>query len=133
MITSDLSARLTELRKLRDGWLDGEGRALNGELLDRVERALAALPEGVPVPHVYPTVDGGVSVEWNAGETDVSVEVSPDLRARYHRVNLRTGEEEEMRLRRSHRSPERAERFDLNDTDGWREVFERVAVLVGRS
>ena len=57
--------RLAELRRLRPGWMDGEGVAPSSGALDVVERALDShLADLVESPQVFPTLDGGVQLEW---------------------------------------------------------------------
>ncbi len=76
----------------------------------------SAYPETLPVPYVYPTPDGGISLEWDVAEHDISMEISPEREGWYHRLNLETGEEDE-------------EHFNLNTAEGWRALFERIETL----
>ena len=72
----DLDLQFAELAALKDGWLDGQGRALPSSELERLRSAFANnYPEGIPPPHLYPTESGGVQAEWTLGETDVELEV----------------------------------------------------------
>ena len=72
----DLDLQFEELAALRDGWLDGHGRALPRPELERLQSAFAAhYPEGIPLPHLYPTESGGVQAEWTLGETEVELAV----------------------------------------------------------
>ncbi|WP_206832737.1 hypothetical protein [Alicyclobacillus fructus] len=72
----ELQAQLDKLLELRDGWLDGEGRAPNKRRLKRLFRMLDTFyPSRLPVPYVYPTPDGNVRFEWDIGRTEWSMEV----------------------------------------------------------
>lgn len=69
--------RLTELSKLKDGWLDGYGKALSAEALKSASVLGAALPSDV-VLRVCPTEAGGVSLEWDDQHGGHEIEVLPD-------------------------------------------------------
>lgn len=88
----DVAAQLADLARLEDGWLDGEGRALDREALawlaDRFERCW---PRDLPSPYLFPTPDGGVLAEWSFPPCEASLDV--DLNARtgeWHALNLET-------------------------------------------
>lgn len=60
-----LEDRLTTLSELEQGWLDGEGERITSETLDTARWLVPLLKEkhGTSI-YVYPTVDGGLSLEW---------------------------------------------------------------------
>ena len=62
-VSRDVESRLDELALLEDGWLDGEGDAIS-PLLIQLVRDKFHKPEGLPQPFVYPTPEGGITVEW---------------------------------------------------------------------
>lgn len=71
----DIAARIDELKLLTDGWLDGRGRALDSGGLDWIQELLEThLPDGLPLPYLYPTPEGGIQAEWSIGGTEVSLE-----------------------------------------------------------
>lgn len=71
----DVPARLEALSLLRDGWMDGEGVKPPAAGLAWLEKAWAEhWPEDVPLPYVYPTVFGGLQLEWSFPTCVVSVE-----------------------------------------------------------
>ena len=77
----DVPARLDEFRNMRNGWLEGDGRApdhagLNW-LSDSFERHY---PDGSPLPHTYPTPEGGVEMEWSFGSQSVILEIDLENR-----------------------------------------------------
>lgn len=67
--------RLSELRSLPAGWLDGYGDPLEADLVHSAHTVLMWLSEeGVAFPHMYPTPEGGVAAEWSIQEWEVMVE-----------------------------------------------------------
>lgn len=73
----DVPARLDELRLLKDGWLDGRGRAPSTEDLDWLAATFQReFYDDLALPYVYPTEDGGVRLEWELGSLDVSVDIN---------------------------------------------------------
>lgn len=96
----DIETRLEELALLQDGWLDGKGRALDKASLIRLAQLFdARFSADLPLPHLYPTPEGGVQAEWTLGSWEVSLEISlPDLAADYQAVHTATGETREQTL-----------------------------------
>ena len=59
-----VGAQLDDLRLLQDGWLDGDGKAPYSDGLDWLHEAFECkFPLEAPVPHIYPTENGGVQPE----------------------------------------------------------------------
>lgn len=98
---SDPRVRLDKLKELGDGWLDGRGVALDRPLLQRVAVWFdEQLDEGLPLPRIYPTPEGGVEAEWLVGRLDVSVEFDPRTElAELHAMDLDTDKVEEQTAR----------------------------------
>lgn len=71
--------RLTEMSKLKDGWLDGEGKKPSAAALTQASILGPALPRDVTL-HVYPTEAGGVVLEWRDEHGGHEIEVLPDGR-----------------------------------------------------
>lgn len=71
LVKSDVLNRLIELTSLRDGWLDGEGKALNPILLYKFRVLFEKYyPSDLPMPYTYPTPEGEVQFSWSFnGET----------------------------------------------------------------
>ncbi len=77
----DIMARAEELSLLKDGWMDGEGIAPVKEFLKWLTDYFASsYPEDLPLPCIYPTLDGGVSLEWSNPNMEVSLLIPPDYR-----------------------------------------------------
>src|SRR3954466_16289163 len=60
----DIHARLEELRLLKQGWLDGEGKPSNPAGMDWLESAVRDHYAGLPLPHIFPSPDGQILFEW---------------------------------------------------------------------
>jgi len=75
MTTTDLLARLGELAALQDGWLDDDEQdavAVPAPVLACAREVLpAAVALGMPVPHLFPDPDGGISAMWTFGSWEV--------------------------------------------------------------
>ncbi len=72
-----LVSELDELEELSDGWYgtDGvAGDAPNRAAVLGVRCLTAAFPHyGLPYPHVFPCVNGGVSMEWSLDDIEASI------------------------------------------------------------
>lgn len=62
----DVPARLDEFRNMRDGWLDGDGHAPSHVGLNWLSKTFQRFyPHTAPLPHTYPTYEGGIRMEWS--------------------------------------------------------------------
>lgn len=120
--STPVAAQWQALRALRDGWLDGQGRAPSPAGLDRfAARFDEDYPERLPPPRIYPTLAGGAQLEWTLGSTEVNVEV--DLvtgAAEWHSVDLASGED-------------LLDALDLTARRGWQLLTDRLERLVESS
>jgi hypothetical protein len=92
-----LCERFQELGLFEDGWLDGEGLAPRGAVLECAQQALRDLSSlGLPKPRVFATLEGGVQVEWTLAEDEVSLTFDPDGSAYAISVTLPSGRSEEF-------------------------------------
>lgn len=124
----DVGSQLAHLRKLKDGWAEGlqpadqwgqaYGKAPPAQgidwLEDRYNRLYAA---HLPAPYVYPTPEGGVSLEWSIAQNEASLEI--DLythSAEWHCLNLVTGQSTELIL-------------DLNADEHWQRLVAMIREL----
>ncbi|HHY67762.1 MAG TPA: hypothetical protein GX517_11310 [Alicyclobacillus sp.] len=96
----DVHARLEELSVLEDGWLDGEGKKLDSSGLRWFgERFSQLFPEDLPLPYVYPTIEGHLRLEWTFGTQEVSLEVRlDDHLGQWHVLDVDTDEEQSRQL-----------------------------------
>lgn len=107
----DVSAQIDDLRRLKDGWLDGQGAAPSSVGLDWLDRAFNRhYPDDLPLPHLYPTEPGGVQAEWTLGPNEVTLEVDVNRRSGYLHVLDVDGDADEER------------NIELGGETGWREL-----------
>ncbi|MGQ0776896.1 MAG: hypothetical protein ACT4NY_21175 [Pseudonocardiales bacterium] len=98
-ISMHVFERLSELRGLSMGWLDGEGEPISEDVITYVRRLLRDLHDRVLTEvRIYPTVEGGVRLEWQRYSTEFSLDFWPDRAVLYHEIDLDTGSETERRL-----------------------------------
>jgi hypothetical protein len=77
----DVASRFEELKKIKDGWLDGAGRAPSHAGLDWLTGALKdCFPNSLPPPYAYPDPDGGIQLEWSIERREISLEVNLESR-----------------------------------------------------
>ena len=77
----DVPSRLDEFRKMRDGWLEGDGLAPGHAGLDWLSTAFDRYyPDDVALPHTFPTSEGGVEMEWSFGSQSVILEIDLEER-----------------------------------------------------
>ena len=77
--TLDVPARLDELRTMRDGWLDGVGRAPSSDGLNWLSASFENyFSDDLPLPNVYPTPEGGIEAEWSLGTVSIILEFDLD-------------------------------------------------------
>ena len=116
----DVQARLDELRGLRDGWLEGEGIAPKEIGLDWFAQTFEHnFPDDLPLPHIYPTAEGGVQAEWSLKPNEVSLEIDfEQYTGEWHALNLLSAEEE-------------ARTLNLNDQQDWKWIADQIRNLGG--
>jgi hypothetical protein len=85
----ELVRRLDELAELQDGWLDGDGVALDPDQLASVSEKFAThYPERVPLPVIVPTPEGNLLLEWAfAGHPSVDINLL-GTKAEFHSFGL---------------------------------------------
>ena len=77
----DVPSRLDEFREMSDGWLEGDGRAPDHAGLDWLSASFERhYPKDIPLPHSYPTPEGGVEMEWSFGSQSVILEIDLEKR-----------------------------------------------------
>ena len=103
------------LMGLKDGWLEGEGKAPNPEHLTGLVNKMAQLfPAGLESPAVVPTEDGNVVFEWIRPQARIEVEVNfAGKQLDFYATNLKTNDFEEATY-----SP-----------DEWTDIFTKVSTL----
>ena len=77
----DVPARLDSFRNLTQGWMDGREPAPDPDGLQWLADSFHSLyPDDIPLPHTFPTHDGGVQMEWSLGKHSVILEINLDTR-----------------------------------------------------
>ena len=94
------TSRITELRALKDAWLDGEGLAPKPALLDWLSEDFAnAYPDELPIPYLCPTAEGGVELEWSIAPWEITLEIEgEDYKSYWHEMDMKTHETTEKDL-----------------------------------
>ncbi len=92
---NDVGARIDELRRLVDGWLDGSGIAPSSDGLDWFSSVFEEeYPTDLPRPYLYPTPEGNLLAEWSLGANSSSLEVClTSHQAEFHNLNLKSNHE----------------------------------------
>ena len=116
----DISARLEELKVLKNGWLDGSGVAPPPAGLDWLgERFESLYAEELPLPYVYPVAEGGVRLEWSIAPREVSLQIDLGKESgEWHSLDMDTDAEESLTL-------------NLDDDDAWGWLVRRLSAMVG--
>lgn len=74
-------------------------------------------PVDTKLPYLFPTPEGNLLAEWSLDSNSVSLEIDLSYRsAEWHGLNLVTNAEE-------------TEQFDLNTSESWKSIVERVKSL----
>ena len=96
----DISAQIYDLRELKDGWLEGQGKAPSKEGLDWLSQAFDNYyPSDLPLPYLYPTEPGGVQAEWSLGRNEITLEIDLAEHSGYfHALHMEDDTEETRRL-----------------------------------
>ena len=115
----DISTRLEELRDMEDGWLNGDGVAPSHAGLDWLDSSFERhFPMGLPLPHIFPTPEGGVEAEWSIGRHSVIFEVDLDSRQGDWLRFDKQSDDEDARL------------LDLDDAGEWKWLVSEIHRLV---
>jgi len=88
-----LASQIEDLATLSDGWFEGKGKAPDKDQLAwATDRLVASFPESLPFPHIAPTPEGGLFMEWIHKPWRISAEVFlPSHRCELHAMNMATG------------------------------------------
>ena len=92
---NDVPSRIDELRFLKDGWLDGIGKAPLEEGLNWLSNQFDNYAlEDMPLPLVFPTEEGNIQMEWSSDSFDISLEVDlTTQKAQLHILDFKTEKE----------------------------------------
>jgi len=115
----DVSGRIEELRLIENGWLDGDGLAMDKEGLNWFSKSFEEnfSPE-LPRPYIFPLPDGGIQMEWNNTKYSANLELNlVDKKAEYYCITKQTKEIYE-------------EDLDFNDKTTWITLNELLKILL---
>ena len=118
MLELDVATRLGELAELKDGWMDGRGKAPSAEGLRWLSEGFASLfDQDLPLPRLYPPAEGGIQAEWSAGAWESPLEVHfGDKSAEYQAVRMTDSTSEDLV-------------FNLAENDEWKKLNEKLKEL----
>lgn len=118
MSALNFGAQLNDLRELQDGWLDGAGKAPPTNGLECLRDAFECnCPDGLPLPHLYPTEKGGAQAEWSLGPTKIVFDVNLETHlGDWHVLEMESGDVFEHTL-------------NCNDDADWRWLGDRITAL----
>lgn len=107
-----LAAQIEELAVLEDGWFEGRGKAPEKEQLAwAADQLVATFPEDLPFPHVGPTPEGGLFLEWIQKAWRISAEILlPGHACELQATNTATGETSDAEL-------------NLDEADAWAALY----------
>lgn len=72
----DVPLQLSNLHNLENGWYDGDGKAPDHDALEWFgEKFDIHYPRDVSLPYIYPTLEGGVQLEWSHQNNEIIFEV----------------------------------------------------------
>ncbi|MBB3998412.1 hypothetical protein [Aureimonas pseudogalii] len=80
--------RLSHLKTLEDGWKDGEGVAIADRSIKNAQHLLARRSTLATSFRIYPTLEGGVQIEFEAGGWELSVEMSANGEVEFYGSRL---------------------------------------------
>jgi len=114
----DVSARVDELRAIKNGWLEGRGVAPSHEGLDWLSLTFAQYyPEDLPLPCLFPTEKGGLRAEWSLEPNEASLDINLESHSgEWHVLNMNTDAEDTKTL-------------DLNKADDWKWLVKKIQEL----
>ena len=116
----DVPARLDEFRDMKDGWLDGKGVAPTRAGLDRLAASFERnYPDDLPLPHTYPTPEGGVRMEWDTDDSAIVFEIDPDSQGAYWLWFDRSSDSDDERT------------LNLNNMETWEWIASEIRNKIG--
>ena len=116
----DVSLRINNLSKLEDNWYEGHGKALNKKGLNSFENLFNSYFENkLPLPAIFPKVDGNIQLEWKNENKNVVIEINLDtLMSEYFYYNDIDD------------SDEKEETIELSENKGWIQLNNLIKSIV---
>lgn len=118
----DTTLRLEQIAKLKDGWMDGKGRApASGKLAWLTEAFETYFSTELPLPYLYPTAEGGVQAEWRLHDWSITLEMNLDTQeGEYQALNLKNHASKDLQFR-------------LAEDSGWKQLNRALAEIDGQT
>ncbi|MCX3264220.1 hypothetical protein [Pedobacter agri] len=107
----DVHSRIDELMLIKDGWLDGEGKAPNKKgLLKLLTFYDRFVPKTFIKPAIFPRPDGNIQFEWSSSEYEIDAVIDlMNFKSRLHALNFEN-------------EKETIKNFDLSTKVGWKSM-----------
>ena len=117
----DVPSSLYKLKKLEDGWLNGEGVAPDYEGLNWLENAFVKnYPDNLPLPFTYPTPDGSIQMEWIISRVEIELE-----------INLENHRAEWFRFDMSKKGDYYSKKLELDQLSDWEWIINDIKSIIG--
>ena len=115
----DIREQVSNLGELKDGWLEGTGKALDpDELANLADKLVQYYPLSAPELRLYPKGNGNAQAEWWIGNYSAVLEIFLDgsAVAEWSEYNHQTNQENERTV-------------NINDERDWEWVVQRLQSL----
>lgn len=115
----DIPSRIEDLKKLNNGWLDGQGLAIKTEGVNWFSTFFGEkFTSDLPLPYLFPTPDGNIQLEWNSESQSLNIE-----------IDLETKKGISFQISKVDKKITESE-LDLNNDSGWSKLNSLVSHLV---
>ncbi len=112
----DIADRLTDFSALKDGWLEKGAIAPDPDRLNWLSTTFYHnFPPGAPRPHIFPTANGGIRMEWSLENQQFILE-----------INLATHAGEWLWFDRAS-DREHEKQLNLNEPQAWQWIAVEIA------
>ncbi len=116
----DIPSQIHDLRRLKKGWFDGEGKTVSPSGLMWLANSFERLyPDKLPLPYIYPTPEGEVQVEWPIAPYEVSLTVDlHNRRGLWCVLNMDDDDDEAE------------QQYDLTEDQSWWSIEQKLRSLI---
>ena len=119
-VGGDVTSQIKLLEQLKDGWLDGYGKAPSKAGLAWLAEQLKQHSCNKPLPYLYPIPDGGIQAEWSFGQYEVTLKINMETRrGQWYCMDMSTDIDD---------AGEYCD-LDLQSSDSWTWFFRRISQL----
>lgn len=116
-----INAQLDDIRALKDGWLEGAGKAPPHAGIEWLDLKFEThFQTKTPLPYLYPTETGGIQAEWSLGPHEISLDMHLDTHLGiWNDLNLDSDLDDERQL-------------NLDEDVNWNWLVKRITELSGQ-